>query len=76
MEVSSPGVERPLFTLAQFSEHVGSQVRVHLYAALEGRRKFKGLLQRIEGENIIVEVDGEEHVLPYSSVGKANISVF
>lgn len=73
LEVSSPGMDRPLFKLSQFESSVGEQVAVRLRQPFEGRRKFTGLLKGIENEEIVLEVDSEEYVLPYELIDKANI---
>ena len=73
LEVSSPGMDRPLFTLEQISRYVGSIVHVRLRMPQNGRKKFKGLLQKVEGENICVLVDGVSHVLPFAAVDKTNL---
>ncbi len=73
LEVSSPGMSRPLFKLEQFAVSVGEIVAVRLRLPFEGRRKFTGLLKGIEGDEIVLEVDNEEYVLPYELIDKANI---
>lgn len=73
LEVSSPGMDRPLFKLEQFKANVGEVVAVRLRLPFEGRRKFTGLLKGIENDEIVLEVDNEEYVLPYELVDKANI---
>lgn len=73
LEVSSPGMDRPLFKLEQFETSVGETVAVRLRLPFEGRRKFTGLLKGIENDEIVLEVDNEEYVLPYELVDKANI---
>lgn len=73
LEVSSPGMDRPLFKLEQFESNVGETIAVRLRLPFEGRRKFTGLLKGIENDEIVLEVDNEEYVLPYELVDKANI---
>ena len=73
LEVSSPGMDRPLFKLEQFVASVGETVAVRLRLPFDGRRKFTGLLKGIEDDEIVLEVDNEEYVLPYELVDKANI---
>jgi ribosome maturation factor RimP len=73
LEVSSPGMDRPLFKLAQYESSVGEVLAVRLRLPFEGRRKFTGLLKGVENEEIVLEVDNEEYVLPYESIDKANI---
>lgn len=73
LEVSSPGLDRPLFDLAHFEAVVGETVDVKLGVPLNGRRKFKGKLEAIEGDLLIVEVDGETYELSHSNIDKANL---
>ncbi|OUS31329.1 ribosome maturation factor RimP [Thalassotalea sp. 42_200_T64] len=73
LEVSSPGVDRPLFTKPHFEAVVGETVEVKLGMPLNGRRKFKGLLETVEGDNLVVVVDGEDFDLPISNIDKANL---
>ena len=73
LEVSSPGMDRPLFTLEQFEAYAGSVIQVRLRIAFEGRRKFKGVLNGVEGDDILVVVDNEEYMLPIEYIDRANI---
>lgn len=73
LEVSSPGLDRPLFELAHFQEVVGETINVKLSMPLNGRRKFKGILSAIEKDTLIVEVDGVDYELVISNVDKANL---
>ncbi|MBY4678806.1 ribosome maturation factor RimP [Marinobacterium arenosum] len=73
LEVSSPGMDRPLFTLEQFAAYAGHQADIRLRIAFDGRRRFKGRLNGVEGEDILLVVDDEEYLLPIDSIDKANI---
>lgn len=73
LEVSSPGVERPLFSAKQFAQFVGSDVILRLRSPIQGRRKFKGTIVKVEGDNIGLHVDGIDYDLNHSNVDKANI---
>ena len=73
LEVSSPGMDRPLFELDQFQRYVGSVVTVRLRSPLEGRRKFKGVIQKVEVDAVRLLVDDKEFVLPASTIDKANL---
>jgi ribosome maturation factor RimP len=73
LEVSSPGMDRLLFKLEQYSPYIGEQIELRLRTAFEGRRKFKGILQGIEGEDVVVLVDNHEYLLPHSAIDKARI---
>jgi len=73
LEVSSPGMDRPLFTLVQFAAHVGEQVKVKLRSPFEGRRNFQGLLRGVEDQDVVVQVDEHEYLLPIEMIDKANV---
>ena len=73
LEVSSPGMDRPLFRLEQYQNFAGHQVQVRLRMAFEGRRKFQGVLKGVEGEDVVVVVDDHEYLLPFDSIERANI---
>jgi ribosome maturation factor RimP len=73
LEVSSPGLDRPLFTLEQFVAFTGHKVEIRLRVPFEGRRKFKGLLNGVEGDEVLVVVDKEEYLLPIDSIDRANV---
>jgi len=74
LEVSSPGIHRPLFTLAHYEKFIGSRLKVRLLSPLDGRMNFVGQLKCVEGENIHILVDAVEFILPFASIAKANIS--
>lgn len=73
LEVSSPGLDRPLFSAAHFASYIGRDARVRLHAPLEGRRNFRGTIISVEGDEVRMSVDGVEFSLPVSSVEKANL---
>ncbi|MCB1615186.1 MAG: ribosome maturation factor RimP [Pseudomonadales bacterium] len=73
LEVSSPGMDRPLYQLAHFAKFAGSDVRVQLRYPFEGQRRFKGLLVGIEGEDVVLRVEDSEYLLPFESIDKANV---
>ncbi|MFF7710511.1 ribosome maturation factor RimP [Pseudomonas sp. NPDC007930] len=73
LEVSSPGMDRPLFTIEQFAAHAGEQVKIKLRSPFEGRRNFQGLLRGVEEQDVVVQVDNHEFLLPVEIIDKANI---
>ena len=73
LEVSSPGMDRPLFTLEQFAKHAGEQVKIKLRSPFDGRRNFQGLLRGVEEQDVVVLVDDHEFLLPIDLIDKANI---
>lgn len=73
LEVSSPGVDRPLFEIAHYQKYIGNRVKVRVCAPVHNRRKFDGVLLRVNGDEIHLLVGAEEIVLPFSDIEKANI---
>ena len=73
LEVSSPGMDRLLFRLDQYPGFVGEVVDLRLRTPFEGRRRFKGVLTGIEGEDVVIRVDDHEYLLPHSAIEKARI---
>jgi len=73
LEVSSPGMDRPLFTLDPFVRFRGHQVALRLRVPFEGRRKFQGLLAGVEGDEVLVQLDGEEYCFPIDTIDQARV---
>ena len=73
LEVSSPGMDRLLFKLDQYPAYQGEYLELRLRTAFEGRRKFKGLLNGIEGEDVVLQVDDHEYLLPFSAIDRARV---
>ena len=73
LEVSSPGLDRSLFTLPQFERYIGQDIAVHLRIPVMKRRKWQGKLERIENDMVILIVDGQEQVLVFGNIQKANV---
>jgi ribosome maturation factor RimP len=74
LEVSSPGLERPLRTPGQFARYVGETVFVEVAQPLEGRRRFTGALAAADAATIEVEVDGRRWTLPVAGIRKAHLA--
>jgi ribosome maturation factor RimP len=73
LEVSSPGMDRPLYTLEQFEQFKGHKVSIKLRLAFEGRRNFKGMLNGVEGDDILLVVDEDEFLLPIDLIDRAQV---
>ena len=73
LEVSSPGMDRPLFTAEQFGLYVGETVNIRLRTAMQGRRKFKGVIERVNEGVVDLLVDGESVAIQLTDIDKANI---
>lgn len=73
LEVSSPGVDRPLFKLEQYVMMAGSMANIRLRMPFEGRRRFKGVIKGVEDQDVILVADGHEFLLPIEVIEKAQI---
>jgi len=74
LEVSSPGIERPLFTAEHFSRFIGEMAKVQLHAPIDGRRKFKGLIVAVADDEVTLAGDGQQWQLPLADMLKAHLA--
>lgn len=73
LEVSSPGMDRPLVTVEHFTAAIGEQVKIRMMSSLDGRRRYKGYIEAIENEVVTVNVDGENFELELADMEKARL---
>ncbi|MGA8258613.1 MAG: ribosome maturation factor RimP [Arenicellales bacterium] len=73
LEVSSPGLDRPLTKAQHFQAVVGHEIRLRTSDAVGGRRRFRGRLREADSERLDVVVDGETYRIPLSKVVKARL---
>ena len=73
LEVSSPGVDRLLFQPGHYLAYVGEWIELRLRSPYEGRRKFGGILGGLEGDDVVVQVDDTEYLLPLGMVERAQV---
>ncbi len=73
LEVSSPGIERPLFTPAQFARFVGETAKVTLKLPQDGRRRLQGIIRSADDNNIVFDLDGNEFVMSKDNIEKARL---
>jgi ribosome maturation factor RimP len=73
LEVSSPGMDRPLFEKAHFERFVGRVARVKMNVALEGRSNFKGTIVEVDGDDVVLQVEGESIRLPFAQMSSARL---
>ena len=73
LEVSSPGMDRPLYELKHYEKMAGEMAKIRLTRAFEGRRNFRGRLNGVEGDEVRLVVEDEEYFLPFELVEKAKI---
>jgi ribosome maturation factor RimP len=73
LEVSSPGLDRPLFLPKHFQQQIGQKVSVKTRVAINNRHNFKGILQKAEQNEITLQVDEQTLTIAYSSIEKARV---
>lgn len=77
LEVSSPGLERPLTKKAHFERFSGSPVKVVTHDPFEGRKRFSGILTGLSGDAIIMDVEEEPapktYIIPLSEIAQAKL---
>lgn len=76
LEVSSPGIDRPLTRLKDFDRYVGQEARIEVETAVDGRKRFRGLLKGRKGDHILIAVeDSGDHEIPFPNIQKAKLMV-
>lgn len=73
LEVSSPGIDRPLVALADFDRFAGFEARIEMGRPIDGRRRFQGLLLGTAGETVRIKIGDAEAALPYADVQRAKL---
>lgn len=74
LEVSSPGIDRPLTRLKDFERYAGFETRIEMHGALDGQRKFKGVLRGVDGDIVLLETEtGAMARLPFADMDKAKL---
>jgi len=77
LEVSSPGLERPLTSLEDFKKYDGYLARIELDRLVEGRKRFRGILGGIDGDNVDIDLDGEKYTaqIPFAWISEAKLLI-
>lgn len=73
LEVSSPGIDRPLVRLADFDRFAGFEAKIEMDLAVDGRRRFQGRLLGTEGDAVRLRMEDSEVVLPYADIRRAKL---
>ncbi|WP_137166724.1 ribosome maturation factor RimP [Salinimonas lutimaris] len=73
LEVSSPGMERPLFKEKHFADAIGEVAQIRLTMPMDNRRNFKGQILAVENGTVSIEVDGQQFQLAVANIDKANV---
>ena len=73
LEVSSPGIDRPLVRVGDFQRFQGFQAKIETTRPFDGRRRFKGVLLGVDGDTVRMMVDGEEVDFSHPDIHKAKL---
>ena len=73
LEVSSPGVERPLYKLGDYERFSGREARLRLSSPIEGRKTFTGKILSVEGETVKLMCEDGEKLIPFANIKGANL---
>lgn len=73
LEVSSPGIDRPLFTVEHFTRFIGSEAKLNVALPIDGRHRFQGLIKGVEGDRIHLDQDGKDVHIAHANIVKAKL---
>lgn len=73
LEVSSPGLDRPLFTPEQFNKVLGEAIKLKLYEKYDNRKRFSGILKAVDDEEVVISCDNEEYKVPFHLIERARL---
>jgi ribosome maturation factor RimP len=75
LEVSSPGLDRPLKGMRDFERSIGKLVRIVTRTKIDEQYVFTGRIARVEGENIILSFDDKEMEIPFDQISRARLEI-
>ena len=73
LEVSSPGIDRPLRTMEHFNRFAGEQAVVKTTSPIDGRSSFTGTLKGTDGDDVVLAIDDQDVAIPYSNIKRAHV---
>jgi ribosome maturation factor RimP len=73
LEVSSPGIDRPLVKLADYATYAGHTAKIETVLPVQGRKRFSGTLGGVEGDSVTINVDGQGYTLPFIDIQSAKL---
>ena len=73
LEVSSPGMDRVLFTAEQYQDYIGETLKIRTRTPINERRNFKGSLIKTSDSDVTVEIDGQEFEIPFDAIDRARL---
>ncbi|WP_454785006.1 ribosome maturation factor RimP [Legionella sp. WA2024007413] len=75
LEVSSPGIPRPLFKNWQYQRYIGHEVQVKTFKPIEGKRKLLGTIVSVSENTLVIKINNEDQELLFSNIVKASLTV-
>ncbi len=75
LEVSSPGIDRPLVRRSDFERFAGLEAKLECEPAVDGRKRFRGVVRGLEFDEVVVEEEGSLIRIPFRSVKKAKLTL-
>ncbi|STX52754.1 NusA-like protein [Legionella busanensis] len=73
LEISSPGIPRPLFDKEHYQQYIGYGIKLKLHKPIQGKRTIKGIIQSVKEDTFILNMDDEEYEVQFSQIIKANL---
>ena len=73
LEVSSPGINRPLVKEKDFNDFIGKTVKIKTHTPINGRKNFKGKLTAYKKSSIFLDIDGKDFLVPHNLIKRANL---
>ncbi|AAU28825.1 TPA: ribosome maturation factor RimP [Legionella pneumophila] len=75
LEISSPGIPRPLFSIWQYQRYLGYEIHVKTFKPVNGKRKLSGIIVSASEDTIVLDINNEHQEILLSNIVKANLTV-
>ena len=75
LEISSPGIPKPLFSSWQYKRYIGQMIQVKTFKPVNGKRKFSGIIVSVSESTVVLEINNEHQELLFSNIVRANLTV-
>lgn len=75
LEVSSPGIPRPLFKSWQYQRYIGHEIQVKVFKPVDGKRRLVGTIVSVSENSLVLNINNEDQELLFSNIVKANLTV-
>lgn len=73
LEVSSPGIDRPLTRRKDFVDYIGFEAKIETVMPINGRKRYRGILETVQEENVAIRVDNDTHLVPLDKIADAKL---